>query len=287
MDRPLEDLTDALLAAAKSAGAEAADAMAVNGRAQIIDVRAGTLEQAERAEGTDIGLRVLIGRRQACVSASDTRDATITMLAERAVAMAREAPEDPHAGLAEPDQLATDRDWAGLELYDAAPEPQPAELQERALSAETAALAITGVTQVQSALDKLDTLAKKSIETAGSWNAPRTFHHLAQSIEVSMSGFPEQKPPMFQNTVGKLAYKVFSARGAMSHGLDEVMPGEVVTDDGRVQDALIRLKTALVTFRKYGSDMKTHFAYGHLSKADYAIAHVLHINNHLEEFRTV
>ena len=151
MDRPLEDLTDALLRAAKAAGAEAADALAVNGHAQIIDVRAGTLEQAERAEGIDIGLRVLIGRRQACVSASDTRDATITMLAERAVAMAREAPEDPHAGLAEAGQLAVDRDWSGLELYDPAPEPAPAELQDRARAAEAAAQAVPGVTQVQSA----------------------------------------------------------------------------------------------------------------------------------------
>ncbi|WP_135501059.1 TldD/PmbA family protein [Roseovarius aestuariivivens] len=151
MDRPLEDLTGALLRAAKQAGAEAADALAVTGQAQIIDVRAGTLEQAERAEGTDIGLRVLIGRRQACVSASDTRDATIAMLAERAVAMAREAPEDPHAGLADPEQLATDRDWSALELHDSAPEPQPAELQDRARAAEAAALAVEGVTQVQSA----------------------------------------------------------------------------------------------------------------------------------------
>lgn len=151
MDRPLEDLTDALLTAAKAAGAQDADALAVNGHAQIIDVRAGTLEQAERAEGTDIGLRVLIGRRQACVSASDTGDATIAMLAERAVAMAREAPEDPHAGLADPGQLAVDRDWSGLELFDPTPEPQPAELQDRARAAEAAALEVGGVTQVQSA----------------------------------------------------------------------------------------------------------------------------------------
>ncbi len=151
MDRPLEDLTDALLTAATAAGAEAADALAGNGHAQIIDVRAGTLEQAERAEGTDIGLRVLIGRRQACVSASDTSDATIAMLAERAVAMAREAPEDPHAGLADPAQLAVDRDWSGLELFDPTTEPQPAELQEHARAAEAAALRVAGVTQVQSA----------------------------------------------------------------------------------------------------------------------------------------
>ena len=80
---------------------------------------------------------------------------------------------------------------------------------------------------------------------------------------------------------------MFNARGAMSHGLDEVIPGEVVTDDGQTQDALLRLKNALVTFKGYGSEMKAHFANGQLSKDDYAIAHVLHINNQLEEFRMV
>ncbi|GAA3856851.1 DUF1569 domain-containing protein [Celeribacter arenosi] len=134
-------------------------------------------------------------------------------------------------------------------------------------------------------LDKLDELSRKPLETSGSWDASRTFHHLAQSVEFSMTGYPQPKPAVFQKTVGKLAYKVFNARGAMSHGLDEVIPGEVVTDDGQTQEALIRLKTALMTFREYGSDMKPHFAYGRLSKDDYSIAHVLHINNHLEEFR--
>jgi len=89
MPQALEDLTDALVAAAIKAGADAADAMALRGQLISIDMRSGTLEQAERAEGVDIGLRVLIGGRQANVSASDTRPDTISALAERAVAMAR------------------------------------------------------------------------------------------------------------------------------------------------------------------------------------------------------
>ena len=101
-------LTAALLDAAKKAGADGADAIAVAGTSISIDVRQGRLEQAERAEGTDIGLRVLIGRRQAVVSASDMREGTLAAMAERAVAMAREAPEDPHAGLADPSQIARD-----------------------------------------------------------------------------------------------------------------------------------------------------------------------------------
>ena len=99
MTQSIETTTQALLSAAKRAGAEAADAMAVEGTSLNIDVREGVLEQAERAEGTDVGLRVFVGRRTASVSASDTSPATLEALAARAVAMAREAPEDPFAGL--------------------------------------------------------------------------------------------------------------------------------------------------------------------------------------------
>lgn len=148
MNAKLEDLTDALLTAAKSAGADAADALAVEGHAQIIDMRGGVLEQAERSEGTDIGVRVLVGRRQACVSASDTRLETIQQLAERAVAMAREAPEDSSVGLADPSQLAKDWDIEALEMADLSPEPTPETLQDRAREAEAAALAVKGITQV-------------------------------------------------------------------------------------------------------------------------------------------
>uniref|UniRef100_UPI0023508A4B PmbA/TldA family metallopeptidase n=1 Tax=Candidatus Halocynthiibacter alkanivorans TaxID=2267619 RepID=UPI0023508A4B len=109
---PLSDLTAALLDAARRAGAGAADAMAVEGTSLSVDVLGGKLEHAERSEGVDIGLRVLIGQRQACVSASDTRAETMTDMAERAVAMARLAPEDPYIGLADASQLAARRDAA-------------------------------------------------------------------------------------------------------------------------------------------------------------------------------
>ncbi|MDK3071593.1 TldD/PmbA family protein [Sedimentitalea sp. JM2-8] len=151
MSETLESLGDALLTAARKAGADAADAMVLQGTSVSIDVRSGVLEQAERAEGTDLGLRVFIGRKQAIVSASDSSAATIAAMAERAVAMAREAPEDPFVGLADPDQLATSWDLAALELADATPEPTPADLQDDALRAEAAGLAVAGVSQVQSA----------------------------------------------------------------------------------------------------------------------------------------
>lgn len=151
MENSLSDLTSALLAAAKHAGAEAADAIAVKGTALAADVREGKLEMAERSEGVDIGLRVFVDGRQANVSSSETSAATLATMAERAVAMAREAPQDPFAGLAEPDQIAKDWDAGALQMSDPTPEPNPAALQEDALRAEAAALGHDGISQVQSA----------------------------------------------------------------------------------------------------------------------------------------
>ena len=149
MSTDLETLSHRLLDAARKAGADGADALAVSGKAQSIGIRQGALEQAERAEAVDIGLRVLIGTRQACVSASDTSDATIAVLAERAVAMAREAPVDPTVGLADPDQIATVWDLAALDLIDHTPEPSAAALEAMARRAEAGALAVEGITQVE------------------------------------------------------------------------------------------------------------------------------------------
>lgn len=145
------DLAETLIAAARRAGADQADALAVDGRSLSIVTRAGALEQAERAEGLEIGLRVLIGGRQAAVSSSDHGADAIAQMASRAVAMAREAPVDDYLGLAEPDQLADRRDALGLELAEDAPEPLPEALQDKALRAEAAAMAHRGISQVESA----------------------------------------------------------------------------------------------------------------------------------------
>ena len=151
MTHSLSDLTHQLIDIARKAGADAADAIAVDGTSLSIDVRGGVLEHAERSEGIDIGLRVLIGKRQACVSSSDIKPDTLRQMAERAVAMAKEAPEDPHAGLADPAQLAQATDNAALEMHDPAEEPDPAMLQDQAARAEAAALRNAGISQVQSA----------------------------------------------------------------------------------------------------------------------------------------
>jgi len=139
----LSDLAERLIAAARRAGADAADAVAMRSVSLAVEVRNGAVEESERSEGDDVGLRVFVGRRQAVVSTNDVKP-DVGQLAERAVAMARVAPEDPFAGLADPPQLA--RDTPDLDLLD--PDlPAVAQLEERALRAERAAFAVKGVTK--------------------------------------------------------------------------------------------------------------------------------------------
>jgi PmbA protein len=139
----LTEIAERLVAAARHAGADAADALAVRSVSLSVEVREGEVEESERSEGDDIGLRVFVGARQAVVSSNDVK-ADVAALAERAVAMARVAPEDPFAGLADPDQLA--RDMPDLDLLDSNL-PSVAMLEDRAKRAEAAALDLPGVTK--------------------------------------------------------------------------------------------------------------------------------------------
>lgn len=145
------NLAEQLLDAARRAGAEQADALVVTSRDVGVSVRDGALEEAESAESTDYGLRVLIGQRQASVSASDPSPDVLDELARRAVAMAKAAPEDPYCGLADADRLADLSNLPDLEMADPAEPLAPARLREMAEVAEAAARAVEGVSQVESA----------------------------------------------------------------------------------------------------------------------------------------
>ncbi|MEJ1157742.1 TldD/PmbA family protein [Prosthecomicrobium sp. N25] len=137
----LKDHAARLVEAARRAGADAADAVAVRGIALGVNVRLGKVEESERSESDDFGLRVFVGRRNALVSANSLSDPAA--LAARAVAMARAAPEDPFAGLADPASLGTR--FPDLDMLDAHV-PTAAELTGMALAAEDAARAVAGVT---------------------------------------------------------------------------------------------------------------------------------------------
>jgi PmbA protein len=146
-NRHLNFLTD-LLARARKAGADSADAVLVEGWSISHQRRLGKLEKLERSEGQDLGLRVFIGRKQAIVSSSDRAPAAIAPLVERAVAMARAAPEDPFCGIADPADLAGT--LPDLDLLDPV-EPPVETLVERARAAEETALAVKGITNSEGA----------------------------------------------------------------------------------------------------------------------------------------
>ncbi len=138
-------------------------------------------------------------------------------------------------------------------------------------------------------IKRLDSLALDSIETTGVWEVARTFNHLAQSVEYSMTGYPVLKSKFFRDYVGTLAFTVFQAKGRMTHGLAEEIPGEIVDQDNtNPTRARVRLIKALENFNElneYEESLQPHFAYGELNKKQYALAHAMHVNNHLEEFR--
>ncbi len=139
----LTRLTDAL-AAARAAGADAADAIYVGDASTSVSVRLGALEDVGRSEGEEVGLRVFVGRRSASVSSSDLSPAALTAVVERAVAMAGQAPEDDFAGLA-PADLLQRGDAPDLDLDDGG-DPSAEALRDLAAAAEDAARAVPGVT---------------------------------------------------------------------------------------------------------------------------------------------
>jgi len=138
-----EEILDHLIQAARKAGADAADALVVESVSAGVSYRLGKLEDVERAESTDLGLRVFIGARVAFVSSTDLSKDRLAELPERAVAMAKLAPEDKYAGLAPKELLA--RDWPSLDLEDPN-EPFTDTLIARARDVEGAAMAVKGIT---------------------------------------------------------------------------------------------------------------------------------------------
>lgn len=148
-DQPeILNLLGDLIAKARAAGADAADAVLFDSASVSLSQRLGATEKLERSESGDLGLRVFIGKRQAIVSSSDRSAKALGELVERAVSMARVVPEDPFAGLADPEQIA--HSFPEIDILDPV-EPEIEILMERARRAEEAALAVAGVTNSEGA----------------------------------------------------------------------------------------------------------------------------------------
>jgi PmbA protein len=142
------DLLQDLIARARRAGADAADAVLFESASLSHGRRLGKTEKLERSEGQDLGLRVFIGHQQAVVSSTDRSPQALAELVERAVGMARAVPEDPYSGIADPSDIA--HEWPKLDMLDPV-EPAAEVLIERARAAEEVALAVQGVTNSEGA----------------------------------------------------------------------------------------------------------------------------------------
>jgi PmbA protein len=142
------DLLHDILARVLKAGADAADAVVASSAAVSVAHRLGRSEGIERAESADLGLRVMVGKRQAMASSTDLSPEGLTRLCDQALAMAKVASEDPWCGLADADALA--KSIPDLDIAEAG-EPEPEWLQEQAAKAEDAARAVKGVTNSEGA----------------------------------------------------------------------------------------------------------------------------------------
>jgi len=119
------------------------------------------------------------------------------------------------------------------------------------------------------------------------WTLPQMLQHTAQSIEFSIHGFPALKPAWFRSTLGPAAFGVFNARGAMSHALDEPIPGAPALDATQsLKVSVQRLLAAMDAFTAHRGDFKPHFAYGPLDRKEYERAHLMHLANHWQELTT-
>jgi PmbA protein len=194
----LIDLADRLVGAARRAGADQADALAVRSVSLSVDVRDGAVEESQRSEGDDLGLRVLVGRKQAVVSTNDLVGESFDGLAERAVAMARAAPEDRFAGLADAALLA--HTLPALDLID--PDmPEVEALEKRAREAEEAGLAVKGVTKSGGASASAGVGGMVLVTSHGFHGATLASHHAIAMTAIAGDGTGMERDYDFTSTL--------------------------------------------------------------------------------------
>jgi hypothetical protein len=140
-----------------------------------------------------------------------------------------------------------------------------------------------GPLPIPALIDRIAGITPDCIQTDSPWVVARVLNHLAQGVEFSLAGYPELKNRIFRGTVGRLAFHVFQHKGEMRHATDAVIPGETVAE-GDAGEAQARLIAALSAFER-AEAVHPHFAYGRLTKSQYAAAHAMHVADHMDDFR--
>ncbi|MGL4576580.1 MAG: DUF1569 domain-containing protein [Burkholderiaceae bacterium] len=135
------------------------------------------------------------------------------------------------------------------------------------------------------AFEFVERLKKEKVTLPGEWSVAQVLEHAAQSIEYSITGYPQGKSKLFQSTAGAGAFAYFKARGAMSHPLTEAIPGAPALVASDIAQAAERLKKSVDAFNAHTGELKPHFAYGKLDKAEYTQAHLMHLANHFGVMR--
>jgi PmbA protein len=169
-----------------AAGATSADVLYVGDASSSVGVRLGEIESLDRSEGEQVGLRLFDGQRSATVVSSDLSVEAMAVLVERCLAMAREAPEDPYAGLAPADMLMRGEP-PPLDL-EGSDEPDPATLRARALEAENAALGVAGVTNSSGASATASSSTIALATSAGFSGAYRRTSHACSAVVIAGEG---------------------------------------------------------------------------------------------------
>jgi PmbA protein len=240
----LADVAERAVAAAKRAGADEADAFAVRGVSLSVEVRDGAVEESQRSEGDDLGLRVLVGRKQAVVSTNDLNADNFAALAERAVAMARAAPEDRFAGLADPALLV--RNPPALDLLDPNM-PDVGVLERRAREAEAAAMAVSGVSKSGGAAASAGIGGLVLVTSHGFHGAAMNSHHSISMSAIAGNGTGMETDYDYTSTLhaADMASATTIGRSAGERAVKRLNPRKVSTRkvpvvfDTRVAGSLI------------------------------------------------
>jgi hypothetical protein len=133
---------------------------------------------------------------------------------------------------------------------------------------------------------QLEAMRGKAVTSTGKWSPSHIFLHNSQNIDYSMAGFPQLKSPLFHALVSRPALVIFTAKGAMKHGLTAPIPGGYeISDAGNTDEAIDKLLGSIARLKAFTGALHPHFAYGELSREKYEMAHVLHFFNHMSEIR--
>lgn len=151
------------------------------------------------------------------------------------------------------------------------------------LSSHNGAKRVLSFSNLEQAHQELTWIRKamNTIDLTGEWNLLQHISHCSQSIEFSMIGFPQQKPAIFQKTVGKIVFSQFEEQGYMRHNRNEPIPeAPPLVSNGDIQQAFDRLEIMMDVFDKFENQLAPHFAYGELTKKQYEKAHAMHLADH-------